>query len=112
MAWGLQSADPCARGENLPLLKNSQSLWSCQMLAPQPLPGLRILPTACGPAPNSVAALTVHCDCPLGSDPLQANIQCSLKGTRGNSLGSPVVRIWTFHCQVPGSIPGWGTKIP
>ena len=26
--------------------------------------------------------------------------------------GSPVVRSWCFHCRGPGSIPGWGTKIP
>ena len=26
--------------------------------------------------------------------------------------GSPVVRSWCFHCCDPGSVPGWGTKIP
>ena len=26
--------------------------------------------------------------------------------------GSPVVRTRHFHCWGPGSIPGWGTKIP
>ena len=25
---------------------------------------------------------------------------------------SPVVRTWHFHYRGPGSIPGWGTKIP
>ena len=25
--------------------------------------------------------------------------------------GGPVVRTQHFHCQGPGSIPGWGTKI-
>ena len=24
----------------------------------------------------------------------------------------PVVRTWSFHYHVPGSTPGWGTKIP
>ena len=23
-----------------------------------------------------------------------------------------MVRTWRFHCHGPGSIPGWGTKIP
>ena len=27
-------------------------------------------------------------------------------------LGGPVVRTWCFHCQGPGLIFGWGTKIP
>ena len=27
-------------------------------------------------------------------------------------LGSPVVRTQHFHCRGPGSIPGWGTRIP
>ena len=27
-------------------------------------------------------------------------------------LGSPVVRTQSFHCRDPGSISGWGTKIP
>ena len=26
--------------------------------------------------------------------------------------GSPAVRTRHFHCQDPGQIPGWGTKIP
>ena len=26
--------------------------------------------------------------------------------------GGPVVRTRCFHCGGPGSIPGWGTKIP
>ena len=27
-------------------------------------------------------------------------------------FGGPVVRTQRFHCQGPGSITGWGTKIP
>ena len=26
--------------------------------------------------------------------------------------GGPVVRTWRFYCGDPGSIPGWGTKMP
>ena len=29
----------------------------------------------------------------------------------GDFPGGPMVRIWCFHSQGPGSIPGWGTKI-
>ena len=108
VARWLQSADPCARGENLPLLKNSQSPWSCAL---QPL----LIWGTC-PGPVAQHQQCDHTDgtvyCPLGSDPLQANIQCPFKGTRGTSLGSPLVRIWSFHCCGLGSIPGWGTKIP
>ena len=28
----------------------------------------------------------------------------------GDFLGSPVVRIWCFHCRDPGSMPGRVTK--
>ena len=26
--------------------------------------------------------------------------------------GSPMVRTPSCHCRSPGSVPGWGTKIP
>ena len=34
------------------------------------------------------------------------------KCTHREFPSGPVVRIWHFHCQGPGLIPGWGTNIP
>ena len=42
----------------------------------------------------------------------QSNITNLIKKTNAKFPGSPVVRTQCFHCWGPGSIPGWGTKIP
>ena len=43
-------------------------------------------------------------------DKIQHPLMIFLK-KHGNFPGSSVVRTQCFHCQGPGSISGWGTKI-
>ena len=37
---------------------------------------------------------------------------CTAKHVSQEFPRSPAVQTLNFHCQGPGSIPGWGTKIP
>ena len=42
----------------------------------------------------------------------ETQVLVPLKKKKGNSHGGPVVRTLLFHYHSPGSISGWGTKIP